>query len=170
MLKFALDAIDNGYAFVIQNERGKFFSEGEWEILGRPRTDGYDALTWLAEQPWSNGKVATLGCSSTAEWQMALAAMDHPAHAAAVPMGQGGRYRARRWLLRAGATYTAAAPSSCRWCPGCAACRTPSDRPCPTTSSREDRVRLAKYFDLGSQDAFCRLAKGLCPPADSGFP
>ena len=49
-LKYALDAVRNGYAFVVQNERGKFFSEGEWEILGRPRTDGYDALTWLAEQ------------------------------------------------------------------------------------------------------------------------
>ena len=78
-LKYALDAVRNGYAFVVQNERGKFFSEGEWEILGRPRTDGYDALTWLAEQPWSTGKVATLGCSSTAEWQMGLAAMSHPA-------------------------------------------------------------------------------------------
>ena len=89
LLKYALEAVERGYAFVVQNERGKFFSEGDWEILGRPRTDGYDALTWLADQPWSSGKVATLGCSSTAEWQMALAAMDHPAHAAAVPMGQG---------------------------------------------------------------------------------
>jgi predicted acyl esterase len=43
-----------GYAFVIQNERGKYFSEGDWEILGYPRTDGYDALDWIAEQPWSN--------------------------------------------------------------------------------------------------------------------
>ena len=89
LLKFALDAIERGYAFVVQNERGKFFSEGDWEILGRPRTDGYDALTWIADQPWSSGNVATLGCSSTAEWQMGLAAMRHPAHAAAVPMGQG---------------------------------------------------------------------------------
>ena len=33
-LKYALDAVRHGYAFMIQNERGKFFSEGEWEILG----------------------------------------------------------------------------------------------------------------------------------------
>jgi len=88
-LKYALDAVLKGYAFVVQNERGKFFSEGDWEVLGRPRTDGYDALTWIAEQAWSSGKVATLGCSSTAEWQMGLASMGHPAHAAAVPMGHG---------------------------------------------------------------------------------
>ena len=88
-LKFALDAIRHGYAFVMQYERGKFFSGGEWKILGHPRTDGHDTLTWIAEQPWSNGKVGTIGCSSTAEWIMGLASIRHPAHVAAVPMGVG---------------------------------------------------------------------------------
>ena len=88
-LKFALDAIRHGYAFVMQNERGKFFSSGEFEILGRPRTDGHDTLTWIAEQEWSNGKVGTIGCSSTAEWIMGLGSKKHPAHVAAVPMAQG---------------------------------------------------------------------------------
>ena len=74
---------------MVQNERGRYYSEGEWEILGKPRTDGYDSLTWIADQPWSNGRVATWGCSSTAEWQMALAAQDHPAHAAMIPMASG---------------------------------------------------------------------------------
>ena len=37
-----------GYAVIHQNERGRYFSEGEFEILGYPRTDGYDALTWIA--------------------------------------------------------------------------------------------------------------------------
>ena len=85
----AYKAVSQGYAYVVQNERGRFFSEGEWDILGTPLTDGYDAFTWLSEQPWSNGKIGTLGCSSTAEWQMAVAAMDHPAHAAMVPQGFG---------------------------------------------------------------------------------
>lgn len=86
-LERAYDAVSKGYAFVIQNERGRFFSEGEWDILGPPTTDGYDAFTWMKEQSWSNGKIGTLGCSSTAEWQMAVAALDHPSHAAMVPMG-----------------------------------------------------------------------------------
>jgi len=85
----ALDAVTRGYAYVVQNERGRYFSEGNWDILGPPLTDGYDALTWMADQPWSNGKVGTQGCSSTAEWQMGLASLDHPAHAAMVPMGFG---------------------------------------------------------------------------------
>jgi uncharacterized protein len=88
-LRQVVEAIDRGYAYIGQNERGRYFSEGKFEILGYPRTDGYDALTWIADQSWSNKKVGTLGCSSTAEWQLQLAATNHPAHAAMVPMASG---------------------------------------------------------------------------------
>ncbi|AFL85448.1 putative hydrolase, CocE/NonD family [Belliella baltica DSM 15883] len=88
-LQTALEAVKRGYAYVVQNERGRFFSEGEWDILGTPLTDGYDAFDWMEAQSWSNGKIGTIGCSSTAEWQMAVAAMDHPAHAALIPQGYG---------------------------------------------------------------------------------
>src|SRR5262249_37449438 len=80
-LRKAVEAVYRGYAYILQNERGRYFSEGKFEILGHPRTDGYDALSWIANQSWSNKKVGTLGCSSTAEWQLQLAAMHHPAHA-----------------------------------------------------------------------------------------
>lgn len=88
-LELILDAMGRGYAVVVQSERGRYFSEGKWEILGRPQTDGYDALSWIAKQGWSNGKVGTIGCSSSAEWQLALAAQNHPAHAAMIPMASG---------------------------------------------------------------------------------
>ncbi len=88
-LKMVYDAVERGYAYAIQNERGRFYSEGEWELLGNPRTDGYDALTWFADQDWSNGNVGTIGCSSSAEWQLALAAQNHPAHKSMVPMSAG---------------------------------------------------------------------------------
>ena len=150
LLKFGLDAIERGYAFVVQNERGKFFSEGDWEILGRPRTDGYDALTWIADQPWSSGKVATLGCSSTAEWQMGLAAMRHPAHAAAVPMGQGagigrmGPFHEQGNFYRGGALQLPMAV----WLFG----EQNTQRPTfPPDTSREDLERLATYFDLAAK-------------------
>ncbi|MCY3972080.1 MAG: CocE/NonD family hydrolase [Acidobacteria bacterium] len=150
LLKFGLDAVVRGYAFVVQNERGKFFSEGDWEILGRPRTDGYDALTWIADQPWSNGKVATLGCSSTAEWQMGLAAMRHPAHAAAVPMGQGagigrmGPFYEQGNFYRGGALQLPMAV----WLFG----EQNTQRPTfPPETSREDLERLATYFDLAAK-------------------
>jgi putative CocE/NonD family hydrolase len=87
--RYVLESVKRGYTFIVQNERGRYFSQGKWEILGNPQTDGYDTLTWIANQPWSNGKVGTLGCSSSAEWQLALAGMNHPAHAAMVPMSAG---------------------------------------------------------------------------------
>ena len=84
-----LTAIKRGYAFVEQNERGQFFSEGVYDILGPPRTDGYDMIKWLHDQAWSNGKVGLIGCSSTAEWQLGVAATAPPGLAAIVPQGFG---------------------------------------------------------------------------------
>ncbi|MGB0714894.1 MAG: CocE/NonD family hydrolase [Phycisphaerae bacterium] len=146
-LRFAASFVERGYAFVVQNERGKFFSEGEWEILGFPRTDGYDALTWIADQPWSNGRVGTLGCSSPAEWQLALAAMDHPAHAAMVPMAAGagiGRvgefYEQGNWYR--GGTMQALFLT---WLYGVQNTQRPQFSP---DTSDEDLERLSRYFDL----------------------
>jgi predicted acyl esterase len=85
----ALTAIKRGYAYVVQNERGHFFSEGNYDILGPPATDGYDAMEWLSKQSWSNGKVGATGCSSTAEYQPAVAAQGHPAFAAMNVQGFG---------------------------------------------------------------------------------
>src|SRR4029078_11813661 len=49
------EAVKRGYAFVEMNERGRFFSEGNYDILGPPLTDGVDEFTWIATQSWSNG-------------------------------------------------------------------------------------------------------------------
>ena len=147
MLKYALDAVERGYVFIVQNERGRYFSEGEWQILGFPRKDGYDALSWIAEQPWSNGKVATLGCSSTAEWQMGLAAMDHPAHAAAVPMAAGAGIGRVRPFWEQGNMYRGGAIQMpmATWLYGTQNAQRPK---LPADLSDEDRVRLSNYFDL----------------------
>jgi uncharacterized protein len=74
-----LDAVKHGYAYVEMNERGHFFSEGNYDILGMPLSDGVDAVRWISSQPWSDGKVGTTGCSSTAEWQLAVVAQNEPA-------------------------------------------------------------------------------------------
>lgn len=81
--------ISEGYALVVQNERGRGWSEGKYQFVVGARNDGYDTLSWIASQPWSNGKVGTYGCSSSAEHQWGLAAMNHPAHKAMVAMGPG---------------------------------------------------------------------------------
>lgn len=85
----ALTAIKRGYAYVDMQERGHFFSEGNYDILGAPLTDGDDELNYLRSQPWSNGKIGTTGCSSTAEWQPAVAALGNPGYAAMNVQGFG---------------------------------------------------------------------------------
>jgi len=146
-LRAPLEAVRRGYAYMVQNERGRFYSEGEWDILGPPLTDGYDALTWIAEQPWSNGKVGTQGCSSTAEWQMGLASLDHPAHAAMVPQGFGaGVGRIGDWYEQ-GNWYRGGAEQMLffTWLYGVQNTQRPRFH---RDTSREDLARLSRAFDL----------------------
>lgn len=146
-LFFAEQAIKNGYAFVIQNERGKYFSEGQWEILGFPQTDGWDALDWIVKQKWSSGKVATVGCSSTAEWQMALAAKGHPAHAAAIPMAYGAGVGRMGEFFEQGNMYRGGVlqQSMIEWMFEYQNIQRPTF---PKNLSQKDLIRLAKYTDL----------------------
>jgi uncharacterized protein len=81
--------IENGYALAYVNVRGRYFSEGTYTYLGGSGADSYDTIDWIAKQPWSNGKVGALGCSSSAEEQHRMNAMHHPAFGAAVPRSSG---------------------------------------------------------------------------------
>lgn len=148
----ALEAVKKGYAYVVQNERGRYYSEGEWDILGVPLTDGYDAFSWMADQPWSNGKIGTLGCSSTAEWQMAVAALDHPSHAAMVPMGYGagigtvgGYYEQGNWYR--GGVFQMLFAS---WLYGV---EHDKFKPrIPAGATQEDLIRISKFYDLAPEN------------------
>ena len=80
-----LDAVKHGYAYVEMNERGRYFSEGDYDILGPPLTDSDDALDWMGALPWSADKVGLIGCSSTAEWQLAVASRGNRALATFIP-------------------------------------------------------------------------------------
>ena len=69
----------NGYATVLQDVRGRFSSEGQWEPFVNEAKDGYDTIEWLARQPWSNGKVGMIGGSYLA-WVQWFAASLRPPH------------------------------------------------------------------------------------------
>ncbi len=142
----ALTAVKRGYAYVVQNERGHFFSEGNYDILGS-KTDGYNTVDWLTRQPWSNGRIGTTGCSSTAEYQMGVAALGHPGYAAMNVQGFGagvGRvgpyYEQGNWY-RGGAMQML----FIAWLYG----EQNQVRPMfPPNTSREDLIRASKSFDL----------------------
>ena len=148
----AYEALKRGYAYVVQNERGRYFSEGVWDILGIPLTDGYDAFSWMQEQEWSNGKIGTLGCSSTAEWQMAVAALDHPSHAAMVPQGFGagvgvvGLYHEQGNWYRGGAEQLLFHS----WLYGV---EQDKFKPrIPEGATQEDLIRISRFYDLAPEN------------------
>jgi putative CocE/NonD family hydrolase len=72
-----------GYAVAIQDVRGRYASEGEWEPFVHEGEDGYDAVEWLAAQPWSNGKVGMVG-GSYLGWVQFWAAVQKPPHLATI--------------------------------------------------------------------------------------
>ena len=78
-LRFARSAVARGYAVVIQDVRGRFASDGEFEPHRNEGRDGYDSIEWLAAQPWCDGRVGTFGLSypGSAQW---LAALEQPPH------------------------------------------------------------------------------------------
>ncbi len=56
--------VEAGFAFVSQDCRGRFKSEGEYAPFRTCHLDGYDTVEWIAEQEWSNGKVGMAGGSA----------------------------------------------------------------------------------------------------------
>src|ERR1700732_5262241 len=89
--RFAIAArffAEQGYVVLIQDCPGRGGSEGEWYAFAREAPDGYDTIEWAAVQPWSTGKVGTMGTSYMAATQSAAATL-HPPHLAAMFVTEG---------------------------------------------------------------------------------
>ena len=71
--------VPGGYVLVSQDTRGRGESDGIWHWMTDDRQDGYDAIEWIASQPWSDGKLGMMGCSYVGATQH-LAAMERPPH------------------------------------------------------------------------------------------
>jgi putative CocE/NonD family hydrolase len=54
---------ERGYVVVNQDVRGRYLSAGEFYAFRNEPNDGFDTDEWVAKQPWSNGKIGTLGGS-----------------------------------------------------------------------------------------------------------
>jgi predicted acyl esterase len=76
--------VPRGYAHVILNARGTNGSGGVYDCYGTlERHDLYDAIEWLAAQPWCDGNVGMIGISAFAMSQLAAAA-EQPPHLRAI--------------------------------------------------------------------------------------
>ena len=75
-----------GYAVVAVDSRGLRASTGKWEPYIHEARDGYDVQSWVAKQPWCNGKIGMFGTSYPAYTQVAPAQFRNPAVKAIVPV------------------------------------------------------------------------------------
>ena len=74
-----------GYAVVWQSTRGTGASEGEFRFVADDRSDGYDAVEWVAAQPWCDGNVGMDGGSYLGITQLQAATMAPPHLKAIIP-------------------------------------------------------------------------------------
>ncbi len=153
-----LDYVKRGYALVEMNERGHFFSEGNYDILGAPLTDAEDQFNWMGSQPWTTGKIGLIGCSSTAEWQLAAASLNNKHLSTIIPqsfgagVGKVGPYNEQGNWYRGGAVQMLFID----WIAG----EQNQVRPqFPKDASQADLIAGAKLFDLAPQFAPIDWAK-----------
>lgn len=64
-----------GFALVLQDCRGRYDSEGEFEKYYNEASDGLDMLKWISVQPWCNGKIGVMGFSYTSHAAAAMACL-----------------------------------------------------------------------------------------------
>ncbi len=69
----------HGYVVILQDTRGRFDSEGEFNPFRNEAQDGYDTVEWAAALPYSDGRVGMFGGSYVGATQM-LAASAQPPH------------------------------------------------------------------------------------------
>ena len=95
-LEIARFFASKGYAFVIQDIRGRCDSEGEWYPFFNEGPDGYDTIEWIAKQPWCDGKIGMMG-GSYAGWVQWAAARLQPPHLTTMVSTAAGGYWMREF-------------------------------------------------------------------------
>jgi putative hydrolase, CocE/NonD family len=76
---------ERGYAFVVQDVRGRGDSGGVFQPFIDEATDGFDTQSWAGRQSWSTGKVGTAGGSYLGWTQVYPASLNNPHLAAMIP-------------------------------------------------------------------------------------
>ena len=67
-----------GYVYVAMDVRGRGDSDGQFVPYRNDGQEGYDAVEWCAMQPWSSGKVGTIGGSYNGRIQWLTALLQPP--------------------------------------------------------------------------------------------
>ncbi|TCP30565.1 hypothetical protein EV207_10594 [Scopulibacillus darangshiensis] len=75
--------VSHGYVVIIQDVRGRYRSEGDFQPFMNEAEDGYDTVEWAASLPYSSGKVGMFGLSYYGFTQL-MAATERPPHLHAI--------------------------------------------------------------------------------------
>jgi len=81
-------ATRDGYIVVIQDCRGRYTSEGEWDTISsllHEIDDGVDTLNWIAKLPECNGRIGTFGGSYLGYTQWCMLCKGIPSLRTAIP-------------------------------------------------------------------------------------
>lgn len=77
-LEYGRHFASHGYVYIAMDVRGRGDSDGAFVPYRYDGIDGYDAIEWSAAQPWSTGKVGTIGGSYNARIQWFAAILQPP--------------------------------------------------------------------------------------------
>ena len=69
---------DAGFAYMVQDVRGKGRSEGFYQAYINDAFDGYDTIEWMAKQSWCNGKIGIMGASAMGYTTLLASTMNPP--------------------------------------------------------------------------------------------
>jgi putative CocE/NonD family hydrolase len=75
---FGAPVARRGFQLFIQSTRGTFGSGGQFRPFLHEQSDGLATVAWLREQPWCDGRVATIGASYLGHTQWAIAPYADP--------------------------------------------------------------------------------------------
>lgn len=100
---------EQGFVVAVQDMRGKYESEGEYNWTEKDGKDGSDTITWISQQSWSNGKIGTYGCSYLGENQIQIAKTRNSHHSAMIAKGASATYTNgdlyRNWATNNGGAF-----------------------------------------------------------------
>ncbi len=95
-------ALRRGYAVVVQDTRGRYASDGNFDPFHHEQDDGHDTIAWLRKQPFCNGSVAMFGASYVGATQV-LALLGSPEGLVATAPNLTTARHGETWLYRGGA-------------------------------------------------------------------
>ncbi len=97
--------VERGYVVIMQDTRGRFASDGdEYYPLTWEAQDGYDAVEWAAQLPYTDGRVGTMGQSYLGATQYLLAPTRPPHLKASFPASAPADFH-QCWVYHSGGAF-----------------------------------------------------------------